>query len=158
MNISFLLIHVIHVVSIITYLVGSAKTNLFSTYDFLLVCAFGCLEWTHRPSQRKEFSVSCDTEITGEEERNDVSFHFLYALYRQSVIAYACIHKDACGHTVTSNIVAVQDEAISAHQPTRSANRCLNSDEDMFMLKSCCTLLKGLTITVCSRCHSLSTV
>lgn len=67
--------------SITIYLVGSAKTDLFCTYFFLLVCACGCLEWTHRPSQRKEFSVSCNTKITGEEKRNDVSFHFLYALY-----------------------------------------------------------------------------
>lgn len=38
----------------------------------LYMCA--CLEWTRRPTRTEECSVSCDTKISGKEERKDVRF------------------------------------------------------------------------------------
>lgn len=45
------------------------------------VCMLVCLGFTDWPPERKELSVSCNTEVTGEEKRNDVSFSCIVAVF-----------------------------------------------------------------------------
>lgn len=42
----------------------------------VLLYMCGCLEWTRRPTRTEECSVSCDTKISGKEERKDVRVFF----------------------------------------------------------------------------------
>lgn len=70
-----------------------AKTLLLCTYLFLLVFF---LERAHRPTQRKELSVSCNTKITREKERNDVSLNWDCVLFSLEQSVFCVVH--AFGH------------------------------------------------------------
>lgn len=53
---------------------------MYSAHLYTLCVCVRCLEWTHRPAQKKEFSVHSNTKITGKKERNNVSSHWISSL------------------------------------------------------------------------------
>lgn len=97
-------------------------------YKDIYACVCACLEWAHRPSQKKDFSVSCNTKITGEEERNHVSF-LVVCVNCLSVVFVMCSFVKTHVDMIITKTVTAQDE-------------CQNV--------SYCSLRKCLTVTQCS--------
>lgn len=72
----------------------------------MCVCVCVCTEWAHRTTQGDEFSVSCDSEITGEEERTDVSV--LFSVIFRALLRYSV----ACCADVYTQLITIQSRGI----------------------------------------------